>query len=276
MGRLKYVSGVGGATVELDGDATFFGTALPIRGAKPSYDLGYRDVRNYSNPARREAVEAAFLDMGEADRAFSVFSADMRSRTPGTLVADGWEQRAYIEPLDPTELYPAPMLKASMGCVLLDGVWRKAKTVHLFPSSGELSGTKRYVYKRPYRYASEYGIRSVSVATPYPVTFKMVIFGSVLNPKVKIGDNVYRVNVAVPPGGHLVLDGLVGGAKLVTSDGVVSDVYDKCVRGTGEGSGEYAFERIPSGSPQVVWDDTFGFDLTIYEETETLPFGGAR
>mgnify|MGYP007003682516 CR=1 FL=1 len=36
--------------------------------------------------------------------------------------------------------------------------------------------------------------------------------------------------------------------------------------GSGAGSGEYIFERVPAGTCEVSWDNSFGFDLTLYEE----------
>lgn len=274
MGRLVYRCGTSDKIIELDGTMNFFETALRIRSTQVNYDLGFRDISNLSHPASTARIDAIFLNFKEADEVFASFSADFEYKKPGTLVADGWEQRCYLEPPDPSGLSPFA-LKATMNCVLLDGVWRKPKLIHLFPGTGDTEGTKTYPYTYPYRYASEYGSRSIDVAGVLPATFLMCIFGKVSNPSIKIGRNLYRVNVNIPEGGYLLLDGRDCTAKMVTADGTVSNEFSKCVRGSGEGSGTYAWEKIRPGMSNVIWGDDFGFDLTVFEERTTLPFGGA-
>lgn len=272
MGRFKYVSEATGETFELDGNLNFAQTALSVRGSKSDYELGYRSIESESMPARSASLEITFLNLNEADRLVSIIDADRERNIPGRLIADKWEQRAALRGLDPSELTPSK-LKASTECCLLDGVWRKPRLLHMLPNSGDSEGTKRYTYQYPYRYASEYGSRSITVLSKKSVAFLMCIFGFVRNPTIRIARNVYTVNVTIPKGGYLLLDGRDCSATLVTADGVKSDVYALCVRGQGEGCGTYAWERIPAGSSPVSWDDTFGFDLTIFEERSAPPFG---
>lgn len=272
MGRLKYISGASGETFELDGELSFAQTALGIRGSESDYELGFRDIESESMPARKATLDVTFLDLDEADRLVSIKDADRALKAPGTIVADGWEQRAYLGNFIPNELTTFT-LKASVGCDLLDGCWRKGRLLHMFPNSGDMEGTKRYPYKYPYRYASEYGARSVTVNTKKPIAFLMCIFGFVRNPSIRIANNTYKANVTVPKGGYLLIDARDSSATLVAADGLRTDVYNSCVRGQGEGSGEYAWEKIPAGTSFARWDDTFGFDLTLFEESSAPPFG---
>lgn len=273
MGSLVYECGATNASIELDGPLTYAGTAIGLRGSKIAYTLGYRSVQSVSRPAREASVTATFLDKSEADRMVRLMDADIAAKTPGTFVADGWEQRGYLACLEPTDLTETT-LTAQLECLLLDGVWMKPKLLHLFPSSGDATGTKRYAYRRPYRYASEYGVRPITVDSLTPVAFKMVIFGYARKPNIRIGSNVYRYDVTVPEGGYLLVDSRDCSATLVGRSGEKSNVYSSCERGTGEGCGSYAWERIPSGTSFASWNDTFGFDLTVFEEISAPPFGG--
>lgn len=272
MSEFKYISEATGETFELDGDLNFAQTALSVRGSKSDYELGYRSIESESMPARSASLEITFLDLDEADRFVSIIDADAEQNIPGKLVADAWEQRAALRGFDPSDLTPTK-LKASTECCLLDGVWRKPKLVHMLPNSGDSQGTKRYAYEYPYKYASEYGSRNIEVMSKKSVAFQMCIFGPAKNPTIRIADNLYKINVAIPNGGYLLLDARDCSATLVSANGYKDDVYSSCARGQGEGCGEYAWERIPPGASSVSWDDTFGFDLTIFEERSAPPFG---
>lgn len=273
MGKVSYENSRGTVTIELDGPVSFMGTALGMRALSPSYELGFRDVSAYSNPAGKAKVSAAFTDLDEADRAFAAFSADMSAGTPGTLRVGSWEQRAYIEPPAAKSLAPT-LLECELTCVLLDGVWRRPMRLHMFPQSGDGTGTKSFAYTYPYSYSSEYGARYVQLPDGRGADFRMEVFGAVESPSVKVGENIHSVGVSVPPGARLTLDSRDASAVLTLADGTASDVYGACERGTGEGCGRYAWQRIPAGLTNVAWDNTFGFDLTVFEERETLPFGG--
>lgn len=273
MGDFYYRCGATDNVIELDGPVTFAGTALGIRGSKISYTLGYRSVQSMTRPARSGTVEVTFLDLDEADRLIRLMDADIAANAPGTFFARGWQQRGFLACQDPSML-TADLLTTQLECLLLDGVWMKPKLLHLFPSSGDATGTKRYAYRYPYRYASEYGVRAITVDSLTPVSFLMCIFGYVRSPRVRIADNVYHFDLTVPEGGYLLVDSRDSSATLVGRNGETTNVYSSCERGTGEGCGTYAWERIPPGTSFASWNDTFGFDLTLFEEISAPPFGG--
>ena len=272
MSNLYYVTASTGETVKLEDSWVATDGALDIRGSNVDVDLGYRDIESWSRPAYSKTLDVVFTDKDKADELVEAIDADYESKTPGTFYGGGWSQRGYLVTQDPKKISPST-LTLSVRCVFLDGVWRKPRLIHLFPNSGDMDGTKRYHYAYPYKYASEYGARIITVQTKRPVSFLMCIFGSVQNPSVRIGNNTYSVRVTVPSGGYLLLDSRDASATLVTKDGIRTDVYRECVRGKGDGSGTYAWEKIPSGVSFARWDDTFGFDLTLFEERSAPPFG---
>ena len=72
--------------------------------------------------------------------------------------------------------------------------------------------------------------------------------------------------MTVPEGGRVEIDPLRRTVTEVLSDGTRIDAFSKAHRGNGAGSGEYIFERVPAGTFEISWDNSFGFDLTLYEE----------
>ena len=100
------------------------------------------------------------------------------------------------------------------------------------------------------------------------------LLGPVIDPSVRIGGNLYRVDVVVPEGGRLVVDPLASprSVTLVNADGSTVDAFSKARRGDGLGGGEYIFQPAPPGANEVGWDRSFGFDLTWYEEEGEPPW----
>ena len=95
---------------------------------------------------------------------------------------------------------------------------------------------------------------------------KLVVYGPAVNPSVRLAGNLYQVDVTVPDGGYMDIDPLRRTVTVVAADGTTMDAFSKAHRGGGAGSGEYIFERVPVGTSEISWDNSFGFDLTLYEE----------
>lgn len=277
MMKVRYVCASTGEPVWLDGPDAWLGTALDLRRDVRSYALSHGGLR-VARAAHEETAGSRFRTAEEADRALLAFAKDVDAGTPGTIVANGWSQRAYVVASAPTRvLRGVPALDLTF--VLMDGVWRREELYHLFPESGDENGTKRYGYRYPYYYASDFGVRYVSVDGPGPVPWRMVIYGHVTAPQLTIAGNTHRFDVTVPEGGYLEVDsrGPDPSVTLVTEDGLRTDMFGCAVRGSdeagwGEGCGLYAFERIPRGVSEVRWDDSFGFDLWVMHERGWVPY----
>ena len=54
-------------------------------------------------------------------------------------------------------------------------------------------------------------------------------------------------------------------------NGTRENVYKFRERGA-HGSGSYLFEPIKPGTDDITWDNTFDFDLTLYETRSTPPY----
>lgn len=270
MGRLRYVSGVSGEAFELDGPYTYIGLGADLRAGNWLYSLEGHTVTNPRLGASEGEIEAwSRLDV--ADGLSRIADADFASGVPGTFEGDGWYQRGYILSPKPVSIR-RPKCKLKIPVIMLDGAWRKEETLSMRQASGDANGTKVYPYEYPYLYASEFGIRYIEVADAAPIPFRFVFYGPAVNPTVRIGSNRYQFNISVPEGGYLLVSTLPDAAvTLVDADGTRTDEFGCAIRGDGEGSGSYSFERLSPGVQEVWWSDMFGFDLALVHERSDFP-----
>ena len=274
MRRLRYVSGTGSMAVEMDGPSTYSGTAAGIRGREWAYSIGYRSLAGASRPARECSLSVAFADGREADHMRRLADRDMLNGTPGRLVADGWEQRCYISKSDVAAVFGG-FHSAELTVVLLDGVWRRGHTLSFERSASAEGGDFLDLpCDLPHDLAAPSPRTRFEAGEWGETPLRLVIFGPVIDPSVRIGGNLYRVDVTVPEGGHLVVDPLASprSVTLVNADGSTVDAFSKARRGDGLGGGEYIFQPAPPGANEVEWDRSFGFDLTWYEEEGEPPW----
>ena len=275
MRRLSYISGTGAAEVCLDCRSALAGTAEGIRGREWGYSLGYRSIAGATRAARECSLSVTFLDLAVADELRRLADRDMRESTPGTLAVDGWSQRAYIAQAEPSSISRSHV-SMKLTVVLLDGVWRKGHTVSFErmtadPADGDYLDLP---YDLPHDLAAPSPRSSFEAGEWGETPLRLVFYGPVIDPSVRIGGNLYRVDVVVPEGGHLVVDPLAAprSVTLVNADGSTVDAFSKARRGDGLGGGEYIFQPASPGPHEVEWDRSFGFDLTWYEEEGEPPW----
>lgn len=272
MNQLEYVPGIGGQSVQLDGPSSFVGIAENLRSREWEYDLGYRDLVSATRPARE--VDVTFnADYATADDLRRVADADVTARTPGIFIAQQeWRQRGYILASDVNDIHYG-RLSTELKVALLDGAWWRLVTRSFMPSGSSGGDTYLdYPHDYPYDYEKTSSTESVTPSVLTPSDVRLVIYGPAVNPYVIVGGNRYQVNVTVPAGGYLTVDGRDKTINLTLADGTVQNVFSSGVRGGGAGGGSYIFEQIPAGESEVTYDGSFGFDLGWYEEEGEPPW----
>ena len=275
MRRLQYVSGIGGTAVCLDCRSALSGTAAGIRGRAWEYTVGHLSLTGPSRSARECAMTVSFLDLSVADRLRRLADRDMAGSTPGTLVLDGWAQRAYITKAEPTAIARSHVT-VDLTVVLLDGVWRKGHKVQFEPLTAA-SGDGDFLdlpYDLPYDLGTPSTRKYFSVSGWSPAPIRFTVYGPAVNPAIRIDGNWYRVDLTVPDGGYLVVDPLATprAVTLVNADGATVDAFSKARRGDGLGGGEYIFQPASPGTHEVDWDRSYGFDLEWFEEEGEPPW----
>ena len=228
--------------------------------------IGYRALATASRGARKVSFKAFFADMAQADAFRRYTDTDMQKGTPGTIHVNGWFQRCFVVASE-VDGIGSDFFAAKLTLVLLDGVWRRGTTTAFVSVRG--SADYEFLdlpHDLPYDLGvtppQQYAINPGYSGSPA----KFVVYGPAVNPSVRLAGNLYQVDVTVPDGGYMDIDPLRRTVTVVAADGTTMDAFSKAHRGSGAGSGEYIFERVPVGTSEISWDNSFGFDLTLYEE----------
>lgn len=230
------------------------------------YEIGYRALATASRGARKVSFKAFFANMAQADAFRRCADTDMQNGTPGTIYVNDWFQRCFVVASE-VDGVGDDFFTAKLTLVLLDGVWRRGTTTAFVPVQGSANyGFLDLPHDLPYDLGTtpppQYAINPGYSGSPA----KFVVYGPAVNPSVRLAGNLYKVDVTVPEGGHMDIDPLRRTVTVVAADGSTMDAFSKAHRGSGAGSGEYIFERVPVGTSEISWDNSFGFDLTLYEE----------
>lgn len=273
MESLKYVCSATGDELSLNGPDVWSQTAEGVRGRELSYDLGYRSLAAATRSARETSLTLVYVRCPEkADLLRRLMDADAAARTPGTLVADGWQTRVYGVKAEPTSITPV-IIEQKVTLVMVDGMWRKALPAQQFHRGETQPGPDLdYPYDYMHDYAAQSGIGTVTNPQIGPMPFTMVIYGPVSDPQITVGGNIYALRgLTIPSGGYLTIDSISRTIVMTAENGDRSNQFGKGVRGSGSGSGEYVFEPIPPGESLVEWSG-FGFDLTVWEEESEPPW----
>lgn len=266
---LRYVGANG--SVELCGDGAYAGAAEGLRGHAWSFSAAYR------NPRRALAeveIPVWFADDEAADLLRRIADADVSSERPGRFeAAGGWSQRAYIAGFEPSNVTPNGV-HGVVNAVLLDGAWRRYDTVQFSPSTSTGAASLDLPHDLPNDIAPPPASSSVIVDSLVPAHVKLVAYGPVQTPYVVIAGNTYKVDVHVPDGGYLTVDPFSEPKRVYITDsqGNETDCFSAASRGDGAGGGSYIFEKLPPGTHDVSWSNSFSFDLVVGVEEGAPPW----
>lgn len=254
-----------GAVIQLN-SGIYVGKPNDLFSREWDYTIGYRALATASRGARKVSFNAFFADMAQADAFRHCADSDMQKGTPGTIYVDGWFQRCFVVASD-VDGIGSNFFATKLTMVLLDGVWRRGTTTAFVPVRASddcefLDLPHDLPYDLGVTAPRQYAINPGYSNSPA----KLIVYGPVVNPSVRLAGNLYRVDVTVPDGGYMDIDPLRRTVTVVAADGTTMDAFSKAHRGSGAGSGEYIFERVPAGTSEISWDNSFGFDLTLYEE----------
>lgn len=277
MHRLLYVSS-SGRSIDLDGDGAFAGTAPKLRSRAWTYDLGWRSASGISRDAREAEVDA-FLTPEAADALRDEADRDMHDASPGRIVVDEeWYQRAYIAKAETAAVYGRRGIKTGLTVLLLDGSWRREVVTEFYARDDEDPSGLDFPHDFEYDYGGSSASHAVTVDGLLPADVKLTVFGPASSPRITVTQgtfsNVYAVDVDVPGGSRLVIDGssYPKSIRLIGKYGEVEDKFPAGLRGEGSGSGSYCFEQLRPGTSNVAWDGSFGFTMTHYQEEGEPPW----
>lgn len=96
-----------------------------------------------------------------------------------------------------------------------------------------------------------------------PTSFLLTFYGPCVNPLIRIGGNVYKVNTSVASGEYLEIDSINKTVRRKTSSGFVNEYNNR-------EKSQSIFEPIQPGVNTLIWSGAFSFDLTLHQERSEL------
>lgn len=207
----------------------------------------------YGLPSKRSALLGALHDDWERD---------VREVKPGRIYWGDWYIDCYI--IDSSTEPTAAMAYTSNEITILapHPFWQQDYELEFQKQEASVdSNFLDYPYDYPYDYTRPIiGERSIARKFPFKSDFKMTIFGPVVNPHITINGYTYIIYMSVGDGEYLIVDSRAKTVTLYGAGGVQTNAFDN------RNKAESVFELIPGGNLQIVWDATFGFNLTIHHE----------
>ena len=237
----------------------------------------YRNEETYEIPLSIEsngASEAIAL----INKLIDITRYDIKAETPGIIRIGEYQTEGYIHGLDFTsegddEFYGYETGLSAIA-VVENPTWYKEELVPFKPqviSAGSSEGLN-YPFNYPFNYGARKNIyREFYNDDILGCPFRMLIYGRAVDPYVRIGRNLYQVNATIAQGGYLVIDSRKREIYEIQRLGNKVNHIRNRLRGE-KGSGQFIFEDIASGYNQVIWDNTFGFDLYLIHEVPLPPF----
>ena len=197
------------------------------------------------------------------NRLHELAESDIEARIPGKIFVGDYYTKGFITASTKSNyLINRRLCHIDLTLTSDDPAWYREQTKAFIPGAGSIVNSSGTVY--PYDYPFDYSLsktgQTIVCDSIRSNAFKIRIYGAAENPSVIIGGHVYSVNGTIAAGESLLIDSLTKKITLTKADGSKSNWFDKRNRGS------YIFREIPPGQHTVVWNDYFGFDLTIVEK----------
>lgn len=109
-------------------------------------------------------------------------------------------------------------------------------------------------------YSSSDGAKTIYNTSIVPANFKIVIHGGARDPYIKINQHIYQIYDTLYDNERIEIDSATKKIRKLKYDGTWESAYSK------RNKESYIFEKLASGPNQLIWDGTFAFDITIYDE----------
>ncbi len=208
------------------------------------------------------------------NRVQEVGEHDIAAKSPGRLYVGDWYLRCWIVAGEPTDYWMDDRI-AELDLTLLvdDPGWVLEREMRFVPETGAdgLAAGADFPCDLPAELKRERLSKTVSNGALFPCDFLWRAYGPATDPYVRVAGNLYKVNVDLPAGSRLEVDSAARSVTVVSQHGERSDAYGDREKGP-EGSGSYIFEKVPVGESSLSWDNSFAFDLVLYDVRTACPW----
>lgn len=272
--QIKYIASSGNVYDLTTSDilhrtANYYDWSWKADGAKRQY--GQRVSRFSRDSATYEADLIFHGEPAELRRTIQAlhndFENDMRRMTPGRLVWGDYYIDCYINGSEVENISFWSWISNKIQILAPYPFWIKEEKVVISATPESTSGYLDYPYDYNYDYtAPEIGKKVVPSDFPFTSEFRMIIYGLAVNPRIVINGYPYILYATIPSGAYVIVDSKQRTIMLYKRNGQNMNIFDF------RNKSDSIFEKIPAGNLDIVWDATFGVDLTIFREKSEPEF----
>lgn len=265
---LRYESN-NGTVVEFAPSSRYHYTGATLHDYEHQYNsVNNRITRFYDEITEFELDVVVAGDTTEdRNRMVEAFEYDVQRLKPGKLWCGGYYLECYVTASSKDSWWWEDGHMAASLTITSESAKWVHEEFHLFVK-GEKSGTGiDYEHDWGYDFTSNIMVQYITNTNIIPAPFVILVTGPADHGiSINIGGNTYAVDIALEDGQLLTIDSRTKRIYTTDRDGTVTNIFSKRVGRQVEGSGEYIFEPIASGSNLVGWDNTYTFGLTVFDE----------
>lgn len=240
-----------------------------------SYDNDGAKTNNYTNGPKEYKIKVAVVaDKGlsceereklwkqSVDNLVEIASADVANDKMGAIYTDtGYYLPCKISGFEKTSYSRQGNVISGQFTIVADSqYWINEVSKTFIPGTNASINALDYPRGYLYDYAPKVSTDTVMNDNYMAADFRLTIFGPAVNPSVTIGDNVYKVYTELASGEYLVIDSQERTVVQYDTLGNQERKYNS------RDKNYEIYAQIPTGSQAVLWDGSFGFDLTLYQK----------
>lgn len=276
MMELYYLSGTGGEKLDLMG-SQYRANIQDLLQYEWDYETSDNVGRNggrITEMKRSVATKSITISvMGSSREAYTealnrylrITEQDVRNLTPGRLYLGENYLTCYLSASQYDTVFDPGVTFARKAVTLVSEYpfWRIEETTRYLPDDRETESAEYLDY--PYDYAYDYlydlsGARQLINDHYASSDFVMTVYGPAVNPTVYIAGHKYMVATVLYDGDYMVIDSAAKTVIRIAADGTSENLFN-CREKDSE-----IFEKILPGNNTVIFNQEFGFDLTLYRE----------
>ena len=263
MEKFKYINHLN-QVVEF-GSTKLLSNYNDLRNYEWHYDTDFNKINNFNKDGIfQKKLPVILVGDNPQDAAllrntlFETFEIDVLKQTPGKIQIGEYFYTCYVVSSIKGDYSSANnLLKLELNIISDTDVWTKETTYNF--SKNQPSSGHGYVYGYPYNYASSANKSFFNDALS-DSDFKLTIYGTASNPSIYLGEHLYSVETGIEANEYLEIDSNDKTVQKVLANGTRVSVLEFRNRDN------YIFKKVPISTVSVGWNNSFGFDLTIFDE----------
>lgn len=196
------------------------------------------------------------------NKLYEVVDADVLANKPGKILIGDYALSGFVSKSAKKDFLTVPEYAKLELTVMTDTPFWVREHRYTFRQGGADEGGTNldYPFDWLFDYKNEVGARSLSSASIWSSNFRLVIYGVVSDPEIRIGGHLYKVMGDIGENEYLTIDSAKKEIYLTTNVGNRVNRFNDRYRRS------YIFEPIPAGTINVMWDGKFAFDLYLMDE----------